>query len=164
MRYRVIQEHDRRDPTDVPCVGRIPRGVLRVARTSRKSAGCCQSYAARHNPSAPSGESPDLRQSEHLAGPPQARAPGWGASRGAADAPRWPPGQDREEMAGHHPIESPLARGGEHAATPVHSVATQPGLGRRYHLQCASPRIVGGSVCLECKEKGGFEELPCPLL
>ncbi len=46
-----------------------------------------------------------------------------GTSRGPTDAPRWPPGQDREAMAGHDALVARLARSGEHAGPPVHSVA-----------------------------------------
>lgn len=53
------------------------------------------------------------------------------AARGPLDAHRWPPGQHCEDVAGGDPVESPGARGGEPAQSPVHPHTAQPGLGRR---------------------------------
>ena len=70
MRYRVIQEHDRRYPIRLMCraLAVSPAGYYAWRGTARESAGGRHSDAPAHHPRAPSGQSPDLRQSEHLAG------------------------------------------------------------------------------------------------
>ncbi len=57
------------------------------------------------------------------------------ASRRPADAPGRHSGQDGEEVAGHHSVESPVARGGKHARSPVHGRGTESSLGRRNYLR-----------------------------
>ncbi|MBK8379109.1 MAG: IS3 family transposase [Nitrospira sp.] len=117
MRYRVIQEHDRRYPIRLMCraLAVSPAGIMRGADVpeSRRAAAnrtLLVTIRVLHQDSRQTYGSPSiwraLRKQGHQVGR---------ASRGAADAPRWPPGQDREEVAGHDVLVARLARGGKHA-------------------------------------------------
>jgi len=137
MRYRVIQEHDRRYPIRPMCraLAVSPAGYYawRGRPESRRAAAnhtLLATIRVLHQESRQTYGSPSiwraLRKQGHRVGEHRvARLMRHDGLR-AKTVKKW---------RGHHPIESPLARGGEHAATPVHSVATQPGLGRRYHLR-----------------------------
>ena len=97
----------RSDPVDVPGPGRVGDRLLRVARTARES------------PVHP-GAYPALG---HSCGRPGVET--YGSSRIWAALVK----------QGHHPVESPVARGREHAQSPVPGDTAYPGLGRGPHLR-----------------------------
>ena len=117
MRYRAIQEHDRRYPIRLMCraLAVSPAGYYAWRARPESVRGAANRALAREDPGDPPRVPRDLRQSQHLGRPGQAGAPCRRAPHRAAHACRRDTGQDREEVARHDAVESPDARGGEHA-------------------------------------------------
>ncbi len=102
------------------------------------------------------GEPPDLRKPEHLAGARPTRTPGQQTPRNTADVHRRSPRQNREDMAGPHPVLSPVARGGERAQLPVPGDEVQPCVGRGHHLHLDRSGWVYLAVVLALYSRAGI--------
>ena len=133
MRYRAIQEHARRDPIRLMCraLAVSPAGysAWRDRPESRRATAnrtLLSTIRGIHGESRATYGSPSiwnaLVKQGHCCGH---------ASHRAAYACRRDPGQNREAVARDDAVGSPVARSRDHPSSPVHGVASPPGVGWR---------------------------------
>jgi hypothetical protein len=135
MRYRAIQEHDRRYPIRLMCraLAVSPAGYYawRGRPESQRSAAnraLLTDIRVIHQESRQTYGSPSIWHALVR------RAASRPASRGPADAPGWHPSQDDHEVVRYHPLAASIPRGREHPGADVHRRGTKSSVGRRYYL------------------------------